>query len=49
MLHGGKLKSTPSPRPKTGVQQKSTLNNIQQYWNILDKIKHYKEMLDNIG
>ena len=23
MLHGGKIKSTPSPRPKTGVRQKS--------------------------
>ena len=26
MLHGGKIKSTPSPRPKTGVRQYRNLS-----------------------
>ena len=29
MLHGGEIKSTPSPRPKTGVRQKTLVENIK--------------------
>ena len=37
MLHGGEIKSTPSPRPKTGVWQKNsvvtmTFNLVPGYW-----------------